>query len=337
MAALSGTTQTAGVGTAGGLREDLSDVIFDLFPEDTYCLSNFDRETASATYTEWLAQELAAPGANAREEGNDASFTSLTAPTRYGSYLQISDKTFLVSDTLEKVSKGGRKSEVARGAIVKMRELKRDMEYTICGRQITTTGGAGTARTTAGIEAWIGDATASAAGPSHVVLATTSATYSTPPVTGGGPATATTYSTTPTTGAFTVASLNYALQQAWEQGGDPSVILCMAGQKRAIDAFTGVATRFVDVDRAKEASIVGAANLYVSDFGRHQVILNRYGQAGIVLCLDPSFWAVRYLRSPMKRELARTGDAIKYQIITEWALVARNYKANAKVVACADA
>ena len=337
MAMLSGTTVTYGVTSAGGMREDLSDVIFDLFPEDTWCLSNFDREEANSSLTEWLAQELASPAANAQEEGTDAAFASLTAPTRYNTYLQISSKTFLVSDTLEAVNKAGRKSEVARGAIVKMRELKRDMEYHICGRSISSEGGAGTARTTAGMEAWIGDATASATGASHVVLATTSATYSTPPVTSGHPTTATTIGTTPTTGAFTSASLNYALQQAWEQGGDARVILAMAGQKRAIDAFTSVATRFVDVSRAAQASITGAANLYVSDFGTHQVVLNRYGQSGIVLCIDPSFWAVRYLRKPFKRELARTGDATKYQILTEWGLVARNWKANAKVVNCTDA
>jgi hypothetical protein len=337
MAMLSGTTHTIGVSSSGGMREDLSDVIFDLFPEDTYCLSNFDRESANSTYTEWLAQELLAPGANAQEEGDDAAFASLTPPTRYGSYLQISSKTFLVSDSLEASNKAGRKSELARGAIVKMRELKRDMELRINGRGITTIGGAGTARTTAGIEAWIGDATASAAGPSHVVLATTSSSYTTPPVTSGGPATASTVGATPTTGAFTVASLNYALQQVWEQGGDARVILAMAGQKRAIDAFTGVATRFVDVSKGEQASITGAANIYVSDFGKHQVVLNRYGNSGIVLCIDPSYWAVRYLRKPLKRSLARTGDAEKYQIITEWALVARNWKANAKVVGCADA
>lgn len=337
MAMLSGTTMTVGVGSAGGIREDLSDVIHDLFPEDTWCLTNFDRETASATYTEWLAQELATPGANAQEEGDDATFASLTPPTRYGSYLQISSKTFLVSDTLEAVNKAGRKSELARGAIVKMRELKRDVETRICGRGISTVGGAGTARTTAGIEAWIGDATASAGGPSHVVLASTTVTYTTPPVTSGTPSTATTYSSTPTTGAFTVASLNYALQQAWEQGGDARVILAMAGQKRAIDNFTSISTRFVDTDRAGQAVITGAANLFVSDFGRHQVILNRYGNAGIVLCIDPSYWAVRYLRKPQKRSLAKTGDAEKYQIIQEWALVARNWKSNAKVVGCADA
>lgn len=333
MALLSGTTITYGVTSAGGMREDLSDVIFDLFPEDTWALSNLDQESASSTYTEWMAQELATPAANIQLEGDDATFASLTAPTRYGSFLQISSKTFLASDTLEAVNKAGRNSEVARGAIVKMRELKRDMETRIVQNGISTTGGAGTGRSTAGMEAWIGDATASAGGACAVVLATTTASATTPPVTSGTPGTALTDGTT--TGALTATALNYALQNAWEQGGDARVVLCTAKQKAAIDGFTGVATRFVDVGRSQEASIIGSANLYVSDFGRHQVILNRYGRDSVVLCIDPSFWAVRYLRKPMKRELARTGDARKYQIITEWALVARNWKANSKVVACA--
>ena len=126
MTVLTNTTQTFDITTAGGMREDLSDVIFDLFPEDTYCLSNFDREEASSTYTEWLAQELASPAANIQVEGDDATFAAVAAPARYGSFLQISSKTFAVSDTLEAVNKAGRRSEVARGAIVKMRELKRN-------------------------------------------------------------------------------------------------------------------------------------------------------------------------------------------------------------------
>lgn len=334
MPVLTNTTLSFGVGTAGGLREDLSDVIFDLFPEDTYLVSNLDKEEASATYTEWLAQELAAPTANIQIEGDDASFASLTAPTRYGTHLQIMSKTFLVSDSLEAVNKAGRKSEVARGAMVRMRELKRDMEARMAGNGISTSGGAGTGRSTAGIESWIGGPTADpGATTANAVRATTTAnTTTTPPVTSGTPGTAPTDGTS--TGALTSAVLNQALMGAWAQGGDPSTILVGATQKQAIDGFTGIATRFVDVDRATQASIIGAANLYVSDYGRHTVVLHRYMRSSVVLCLDTSYWAVRYLRRPLKRELARTGDGTKYQIITEFGLVARNWKANSKVVAC---
>jgi hypothetical protein len=131
--------------------------------------------------------------------------------------------------------------------------------------------------------------------------------------------------------------MHYALQQAWSEGGDPSVILASANNKRVIDSFTSVATRFVDVGRAAEASIIGASNLYVSDFGRHTVVLNRYGRDLTVLCIDPSLWAVRYLRPFQKRDLAKTGDGRKHQIIAEWALVARNWKGNAKVTGCSGA
>lgn len=332
MAVLANTTQTFNVGTAGGMREDLSDVIFDLFPEDTYCVSNFDREEASSTYTEWLAQELATPAANIQVEGDDAVFAALTAPSRYGTYMQISSKTFLVSDTLEEVSKGGRSSEVARGAIIKMRELKRDMETRICQNGISTVGGAATGRSTAGIEAWLGDATSGAVA-SNLVRATTTSSASTAPVTSGTAGTAPVDGAT--TGAFHSGALNAALQGAWQEGGDASVILLTATQKAVLDAFTSVATRFVDVSKGAQASITGASNVYVSDFGTHKVVLNRYGRDSVVLCLDPSYWAVRYLRKPMKRELARTGDGVKYQIITEWGLVARNWKASSKVVGCA--
>ena len=65
------------------------------------------------------------------------------------------------------------------------------------------------------------------------------------------------------------------------------------------------------------------------------MILHRYMRSSVVLCLDPDYWAIRYLRGTQKRKLAKTGDADKYQIINEWALVARNWKVNSKVVAVA--
>jgi hypothetical protein len=50
MAIVSGSTITYGVGSAGGNREDLEDVIYELDPLETRCLSQFDHGTANATY-----------------------------------------------------------------------------------------------------------------------------------------------------------------------------------------------------------------------------------------------------------------------------------------------
>jgi hypothetical protein len=270
-------------------------------------------------------------------EGDDATFTSLTSPSRFGNYTQILSKTFLVSDTLDAVKKAGRGSEVARGAMVKMRELKRDLELALVGNQPGTAGGSTTGRSMAGMETWIAGYLKNAAvgctvtASSCIMSTTTANTCTTPSATSGVPGTAPTDGTT--TAALTEANLQLALQGAWSNGGDPSIILTGATQKKAIDAFSGVATRFVNVDAASQAPIIGAANVYVSDYGRHTVVLHRYMRSSVVLALDPNYWAIAFLRRPMARELARTGDGTKYQIICEGTLVARNYQSSAKIVA----
>jgi len=339
MTVLTGSTLTYGVSSGGGIREDLEDVIWDLFPEDTWAVSNLDKVDATAPTHEWLSQQLAQAATNIGVEGDDATFTSLTSPSRFGNYTQILSKVFLVSDTLEASKKAGRGSEVARGAMVKMRELKRDMEYAITTNQPGTAGGSATGRSMAGMETWIagyygnslvGTATATTQN-SSVQSASAAASATTPSASSGVPGTA---PTDGTAGALTSAAFSAALGGAWSNGGDPSIILTSAKQKTVIDGFTSVATRFVDVDAATQAPIIGAANVYVSDYGRHTIVLHRYMRTSVVLCLDPNYWAIAFLRRPMARELARTGDGTKYQIITEATLVARNYQANGKVVAC---
>jgi hypothetical protein len=58
-------------------------------------------------------------------------------------------------------------------------------------------------------------------------------------------------------------------------------------------------------------------------------------RTSVVLALDPSYWAVAFLRRPKMEELAKTGDGEKRQIVSEFTLVSRNHNASAKVVACA--
>jgi hypothetical protein len=53
-----------------------------------------------------------------------------------------------------------------------------------------------------------------------------------------------------------------------------------------------------------------------------------------VLCLDPDYWAVAFLRNPFTKPLSDTGDAEKRLILAEFTLVCRNPSASAKVVAC---
>lgn len=331
MAQATNTTDTYDVASTGGNREDLEDVIWELFPEDTWALSNLDHVGADATLHEWLRDSLAAAASNAQIEGDDTDAAAITPPVRHGNYTQILKKIFLITRTQDKVSKAGRATESAREMMKEMRELKRDLEYAITRNQIGTAGGSGTARTMASMEAWIGGTAGATTTATVVMLSTSTASSTTAAVTSGVPGTAIVDGTN--TAAFTSAKLNLALQAAWANGGDPRVILVGASQKTAVDSFTSVSTRFVNTGRTEQATITGASNLYVSDYGTHQVVLHRYMRTSVALNLDPDLWAVAFLDAPFSEELAKTGDARKFHIVTEATLVARNWTGNSKVVA----
>lgn len=324
MAIVTGTTTTY---TSVGQREDLEDVIWDLFVTENLCLQKFERVDADGVFHEWLLDTLDNASANRQLEGDDASYATVTSPTRVGNYCQISRKTFLISGTLEAVKKAGRAKEAARQSMKKMRELKNDMEYAIVRNQASSTGGAATTRSMGSMESWIPTTDNGGNG----VRATTSAAASTAAYSSG--VTAPTDGST--TGALTIQALNSALQLAWTDGAFSPIVLCDATQKQVIDTFTGIATRFVDVNRTEQASIVNAANVYVSSFGKHAITMHRHVRSSVVMCIDPEYWAVAFLRKPFQERLAKTGDAEKYQMLAEYTLVSRNHSANAKVVACA--
>ena len=218
--------------------------------------------------------------------------------------------------------------------------MKRDVELAIVGNQGSSGGQAGaqggtaTARSSAGMEAWIGNGTTTTTQneASNVVAATTNSANATSP---GFASNAVAAPTDGTTGPLTEGQLRAALEGAWADGGDPRVILVGSAQKKVIDGFAGQATRTVDVGPRNQLPIIGAANVYVSSFGSpHMVVLSRYVRSSVVLCIDPEYWAVAFLRGFNKINLARTGEAERALIRAEWTLVCRNNAASSKVVSC---
>ena len=329
MAIVVGSTISYGVSTGGGNRESLSDVIYELDPLETYCLTNFDRESAQATYHEWELDSLVAPATNRQIEGDAEAYTSITSPTRAGNYMQIVAKQFLVSGTQEVVAKAGRKSEVLRQLKKQMRELKNDMEYAIVRNQASSAGGSATARSMGSIESWIPTTDNSGNG----VRATTTASASTAAF-AAGVVSAPTDGTT--TGALPETKFREALQLAWSDGGKDNVILVEPTQKTAISAFSGIATKTTQIPNNKVRAVIQAsADFYVSEYGVHQLVLHRHVRSSVVLAIDPEYWALAFLREPFSEEMAKTSDGMKRAIRAEFTLVSRNHNASAKVVACA--
>lgn len=215
-----------------------------------------------------------------------------------------------------------------------MRELKNDVEYALVRNQASTAGSASVGRSLGSIESWIGASSASSTAATIVVRATSTAdSASTPALTGGTPGAAPTDGST--TGAFVEGSLKLALEGAWNNGGDVDTILVSASVKNTINGFSSIATRQVDVGRTSQASITGAADVYVSNFATHRIRLHRHVRTSVCLCLDTSLWGVATLRGFSMETLAKTGDGEKRMLLWEGTLRSNNYLGNSKVVAIA--
>lgn len=306
--------------TAIGDREDLEDIIYNISPIETPFMSNASKGKATATFHEWQTDSLASANAgNAAVQGDDATNSTVNPTTRLGNYTQIAQKTFGITGTQEAVNKAGRKSELAYQIAKQGKELKRDMESILTQNKGSTSGAASTAATLASVESWIfTNRTDQGSG----------GTPTTPGFSSGRVAAPTDNSLN---GTFTKAALDAIIQAAWTQGGDPKVIMVGAALKVRVSAFAGIATLYKEVKGNSQATIVGGADLYVSNFGEHMIVPNRFMRTNVALVLDMDYWGVAYLRPFQQNPLAITGDAERRQMLAEFTLVSKNEAASGKV------
>ena len=296
--------------SAVGIREDLSNVIYNISPEETPFISNIGRENVKNTYFEWQTDSLAAASdANAALEGDDvASFTAVSPTSRIGNYTQISTKNVVISGTLEALDKAGRRSELTYQLAKLGSELKRDMESALLANQSPVAGNTTTARRTAGLPAFIKTNTDFGSGGADTagIAARTDGTQR----------------------AFTEDQLKDVIAKVWESGGTPKMLMVGSHNKQVASGFTGIATRFRDVPAGQQAQIVGAADVYVSDFGTVNIVPNRFQRARDAFVVDPQYASMAVLRPIQQMELAKTGDAEKRLMLVEYGLKVNNEAAH---------
>jgi len=304
-----------------GIAEDVEDVIFNISPEETPFLSMAKRKKVTNTLHQWQTDSLAAAAANRAIEGDDSTFATATPTTMLSNYTQIAKKTVMVSGTADAVRKYGRAAEFAYQIAKKGKELKRDIEFALVQNQVSSAGGSGTARSSAGIEAMISG---------NRILGTGNTTGTTPGYAAGVWGAVTDGTAT----AMTEGDLVSALEAAWTDGGDASLIMVNSTLKRKIATFGG-ASKFSGVQvsgaRTAQAVVIGGVDLYISDFGEHKISLNRYMRTGTLLALDPEYVSVGFLRPIKFEERAKTGDATRGEILTEFTLIGDNPDAHAKI------
>ena len=317
MTVVAGTTTTF---ASIGLREDLEDTIYNISPMETPFQTRAGRSKATATYHEWQTDALASAAKNAAIQGDDASYTTAVPTTRLRDYCQILQKTALISGTQDAVDKAGRDTELAYQMAMRSKELKRDLEYALVRNQVSTAAAYGATAMMAGLESWI------ATNKTSVGTGTSQTT----PGYASGTVLAPTDSTV--AGSLTESALKSVIQAIWTAGGDPKLFMVGPATKAKMStSFTGLATRFSDVKGDTQASIIAGADVYVSDFGRHEIVANRFMRDQNVLCLDMDYWELRQLRPLKINDLAVTGDSIRKQLIMEVTLASLNEKASGKV------
>jgi hypothetical protein len=305
---------------AKGNREDLENVIYDISPTDTPFLSSAGRTKAKAVFHEWQTDALDSAGANKQLEGDDATGNTLAATTRYGNYCQIARKVVVVSGTQEAIDKAGRDSELKYQIAKAGKALKRDMEYALTQNQASSAGSEATARALGSVESWLFSATGNVVdGTGGTTKAYSSGVF------------APTDASTTNLLTFTEARLKSVIQSCWTDGGDPKVIMVGPTNKQKASAFGGIATLYKDVPGKKQATVIGAADVYVSDFGEHMIVPNRFSRDRTALVLDMDYWKVATLRPIQQIPLAKTGDSEKREMLVEFTLVAANPNASGKV------
>ena len=311
-----------------GIKEDLTDVIYNISPEETPFYTACKKTKASNTLHEWQTDTLrAAVTTNAHIEGDETSFEAATPSVRLGNRTQIFKNAVVVADTDDGLSKAGRAKEMAYQTLKIAKEQKRDIEATLLNNQASNGGSSsttnpstgavtdGNARALAGVPAWIATnqqvGGATVAGSAGNGLGTTARTDGTGDLQ-----------------ELDQDDFDDVLQSIWTEGGNPyKVYLSPTNMNIALN-FTGNNAQRNTVQRGEVANVV---DIYMTPWGSVEFTPSRHVRGRDVLILQSDMWEVPVLRGTKNTELAKTGDATKRQVVTELTLCCKNEKANGGV------
>ncbi len=314
-------------GSGDNVREDLTDVIYNISPTEVPFQANAGRGSMKNTLHEWQIDELAAVDTgNAAIDGADFGTDASDESQRIGVFAQISIKYLAVSRRANIVNKAGRKSELAYQIAKKGKELRRDVEAIATLNQATLQGNSTTASLSAGLGAWI--KTNSFRGALGADPALSNTTY-------GEPTTAATDGT-PT--ALTETNLLTQLKDAYVAGGNPNMFMVGPTVKQLFSnymftAAARIATQYQDQGPNKKSgvSVIGAVDVYVSDFTVIDIVPNRFQRERDGWILDTEYWTIAYLDGYKTETIAKIGDAERRHILVDWSVVSKNEGASAVV------
>lgn len=315
MAVVTNTFQTT---DASGNREELSDVVSRITPEDTPIYSMIEKINVKTTHPEWETDDLAAPEANIQDEGDDYTFDATTPADRVGNYTQIMRKTGIISGTQDATDNAGRVEQVKYQKLKKAVELRKDVEYAIVDNNASV---GGATRELGSLTSWLETNADRGSGGSNGGF--NSGTGLTVAATNG------------TQRAFTKAILDDVMKQGYESGANFKHVFVSPYVKSVFVTFmsdSNVASFRYAASSGKNNSIVANADVYEGPYGKVMIHPNRVmaGSAGLArnaFFIDPEYLKFGWFRKMKEdKNIAKTGDAKKFVILGEGTLCPKNEK-----------
>jgi len=258
MAIITNTFQTS---SAVGNREEISDVVDRITPEDTPMYTAMGKGKATSTNPKWEIDVIRAPAANAQTEGDVYSFNGITPPAKVGNQTQIFRDSWIISKTQEAVDNVGRVEKQAEAKIKTGIALRKDVELSILSNAASV---AGNTRVSGGLPSWLTTNVSRGAGGAN-----------------GGYSSGTGLTVAETTGtqrAMTKAQFDTVMQQVFNAGGRVNDVQVSPYNKSVFVTFmsdTNVAAFRSSVDGKGKNTIVGTADIYEGPYGKVTVTPNR--------------------------------------------------------------
>jgi len=316
MAALANTYRTT---NAVGNREELSDVVNRITPEDTPIYSLIPKGKVVSVHPEWETDDLAAPAANIQAEGDEYAFNAVTPPDRMGNYTQIMRKTFIVSGTQEVVDNAGNVEKTKYQKLKKGVEIRKDVEFGIVSN---TPSLGGNTRQFGSLPSWL---------KTNVSRGATGANGGFDAGTG-----LTVAATNGTQRAFSKALVDNVMEQTYKSGGNVRHLVVSPYVKSVFVKFmsdANVASFRYAASADGRKTIVANADVYEGPFGKVLVHPNRVmataATARNAFFIDTDMLSFDWLRSIKEDKEAgsvKTGDAHKGVLLGEGTLKVKNEK-----------
>jgi hypothetical protein len=282
--------------------EDVQDEIYIISPVDNPVASMSRTISANGKLHEWTEDVLQPAAKNAQVEGDASPADSSVPVLELQNYCQIMSKAAEISGTLEEVDKYGRDSEMAYQLELRYGELANDEELAIIGapggtRQVAVAGNSSTAREMASLFVQL-----------DAAVVTDGVAYTTIPELEAG-----------------ILATHLAVYAA---GGNPSYLFTDPTRSQHIASFAYTAGRQRDLHNEKQ--LVNVIDLYVSNYGELDVVLDR-NQDDAMYLLDFNYLATPVLRPTRDWPIAKTGDSDTRQILRESTFAVLNTKAHGAV------